>query len=170
MPDLRRSHGCSARNRSHHRKSRAGDEPGSSCSDNCQRGGPASIALRPWLPAGWRCQDHFRHRRIRADGDWTRIFRSPEQGLLPTVAWQLEGCRAVHALDGGVYCAGSAIEWAHGLRLFEDYSSLDTFDKPAAIDRNLVFVPALIGLACPHWDRVPQVCGSGCPWTPISRT
>ena len=81
------------------------------------------------------------------------IFRSPEQGLLPTVAWQLEGCRAVHALDGGVYCAGSAIEWAHGLRLFEDYSSLDTFDKPAAIDRNLVFVPALIGLACPHWDR-----------------
>ena len=74
MPDLRRSHGCSARNRSHHRKSRAGDEPGSSCSDNCQRGGPASIALRPWLPAGWRCQDHFRHRRIRADGDWTRNF------------------------------------------------------------------------------------------------
>ena len=49
--------------------------------------------------------------------------------------------------------AGSAIEWAHGLRLFEDYSSLDTFDKPAAIDRNLVFVPALTGLACPHWDR-----------------
>ena len=24
---------------------------------------------------------------------------------------------------------------------------------PPAIDRNLVFVPALSGLACPHWDR-----------------
>lgn len=81
------------------------------------------------------------------------FFRSPDQGLLPTVAWQLEDSQAVYALDGGVYCAGSAIEWAHGLKLFEDYSSLNNFDKPAAIDRDLVFVPALTGLACPHWDR-----------------
>ena len=80
-------------------------------------------------------------------------FRSPDQGLLPTVAWQLEGCHPVYALDGGVYCAGSAIEWAHGLKLFEHLSSLNEFEKPAAIDRDLVFVPALTGLACPHWDR-----------------
>ena len=81
------------------------------------------------------------------------LFRSPDQGLLPTVAWQLEGCHPVYALDGGVYCAGSAIEWAHGLKLFEDFSSLNKFEKPAAIDRDLAFVPALTGLACPHWDR-----------------
>ncbi len=81
------------------------------------------------------------------------ILQSPDQGLLPTVAWQLDRSRAVYALDGGVYCAGSAIEWARGLSLFEDYSSLNQFDQPAAIDRDLVFVPALTGLACPHWDR-----------------
>ena len=82
-----------------------------------------------------------------------KALRAPDQGLLPTVAWQHSGHPAVYALDGGVYSAGSAIEWAHGLGLFEDYSTLNSFDKPPAIDRDLVFVPALSGLACPHWDR-----------------
>ena len=81
------------------------------------------------------------------------VLRSADQGLVPTVAWQHEGSRAVYALDGGVYCAGSAIEWAHKLKLFEEHLSLNAFDRPAAIDRDLVFVPALAGLACPHWDR-----------------
>ncbi len=81
------------------------------------------------------------------------VFQSPDQGLLSTIAWQLEGTPAVYALDGGVYCAGSAIDWAHRLGLFQEYASLHNFDKPAAIDRDLVFVPALTGLACPHWDR-----------------
>lgn len=82
-----------------------------------------------------------------------QILRSPDQGILPTVAWQLEDAQPVYALDGGVYCAGSAIEWARGLGLFANYSSLNSFDNTAAIDRDLVFVPALTGLACPHWDR-----------------
>lgn len=81
-------------------------------------------------------------------------IRSPDQGLLPTIGWQHAGDQAVYALDGGVYSAGSAIEWAHNLGLFEDYSTLNSFDQPAAIDRDLVFIPALSGLACPHWDRL----------------
>ena len=82
-----------------------------------------------------------------------RALRSPDQGLLPTVAWQYDGGTPEYALDGGVYCAGSAIDWARGLGLFTDHASLDRFDRPAAIDRDLVFVPALSGLGCPHWDR-----------------
>ncbi len=82
-----------------------------------------------------------------------KVLRSPDQGLLPTVAWQQADHAAVYALDGGVYCAGSAIEWARGLKLFDGYSSLNAFVKPAAIMRDLVFVPALSGLGCPHWDR-----------------
>ena len=82
------------------------------------------------------------------------VLRSPDQGLLPTVAWQHVDDQAVYALDGGVYSAGSAIEWARSLGLFAEYSSLNSFDKPPAIDRDLVFVPALSGLACPHWDRL----------------
>ena len=80
-------------------------------------------------------------------------MRSPDQGLLPTVAWQYDGGTPEYALDGGVYCAGSAIEWARALGLFADHASLNRFDRPAAVDRDLLFVPALSGLACPHWDR-----------------
>ncbi len=82
-----------------------------------------------------------------------RLLRPSDQGLVPTVAWQHESHPAAYALDGGVYCAGSAVDWARGLQLFDCYSSLNSFDRPAAIDRNLIFVPALSGLACPHWDR-----------------
>jgi glycerol kinase len=80
-------------------------------------------------------------------------LRSPEQGLLPTVAWQFESAEPMYALDGGVYCAGSAIEWGRKLGLFEGYAEINQFDKPCALERDLVFVPALSGLACPHWDR-----------------
>ena len=80
-------------------------------------------------------------------------LQSPEQGLLPTVAWELTPGRPLYALDGGVYCAGSAIEWARKLGLFEDYVEINRFERGAAIERDLVFVPALSGLACPHWDR-----------------
>ena len=32
-------------------------------------------------------------------------------------------------------------------------AELDAFAAPPAIERGLAFVPALSGLACPHWDR-----------------
>jgi glycerol kinase len=72
---------------------------------------------------------------------------------LPTVAWQFESAEPVYALDGGVYCAGSAVEWGRKLGLFSDYAEINQFERSAAIERGLVFVPALSGLACPHWDR-----------------
>ncbi len=80
-------------------------------------------------------------------------LRAPEQGLLPTVAWQLDGRPPDYALDGGVYCAGSAVDWARSLGLFQDSATLNSFRSPPAIERDLLFVPALAGLACPHWDR-----------------
>ena len=82
-----------------------------------------------------------------------QLSRSPEQGLLPTVAWQKADQAPVYALDGGVYCAGSAVEWGRKLGLFDSYEEINEFRRAAAIERNLAFVPALSGLACPHWDR-----------------
>jgi glycerol kinase len=74
-------------------------------------------------------------------------------GLLPTVAWQIAGQPALFAVDGGVYNAGSAVNWARGLGLFQDYADINHFRAESALSRGLVFVPALSGLACPHWDR-----------------
>ena len=82
-----------------------------------------------------------------------RPVHSPEQGLLPTVAWQLQNQPTSYALDGGVYSAGAAINWAKSLGLFESFAQINQFSKSSAIERGLVFVPALSGLACPHWDR-----------------
>ena len=39
------------------------------------------------------------------------------------------------------------------IALFADYAEISAFEKDPAILRDLAFVPALSGLACPHWDR-----------------
>ena len=82
----------------------------------------------------------------------SQIIRAPEQGLLPTVAWSRNGA-AAYAVDGGVYDAGAAVEWGQRIGLFSSFAELENFDAPPAISRNLTFIPALSGLACPHWDR-----------------
>ncbi len=73
-------------------------------------------------------------------------------GVVPTVAWKEAGQETYFALDGGIHTASSAVEWARGLGLFQDYSALASFSGHA-LQRGLAFVPALAGLACPHWDN-----------------
>lgn len=80
------------------------------------------------------------------------IHQAPEQGLLPTIAWQLAGEPPVYALDGGIYTASAALNWARSLGLFDEFANINAFAAPAAIDRGLAFVPALSGLGCPHWE------------------
>jgi glycerol kinase len=77
---------------------------------------------------------------------------APDSGLLPTVAWRL-GAQTIYAVDGGVYDAGSALDWARRLGLFSQFAEIENFEAPSAIERDIVFVPALSGLACPYWDR-----------------
>lgn len=74
-------------------------------------------------------------------------------GILPTVAWQQQSLPAFFALEGGVYNAASAVNWAKEIGLFQSYDEIGAFTKEPAILRGLAFVPALSGLACPHWDR-----------------
>lgn len=74
-------------------------------------------------------------------------------GALPTLAWQKAGESPVYALDGGVYSAASALNWGKHIGLFDHFENINTFDREPAIRRGLAFVPALSGLACPHWDR-----------------
>lgn len=77
---------------------------------------------------------------------------APESGLLPTVAWQMAG-QTTYAVDGGVYNAASALLWAQRLGLFAEFAEIERFDATSAVERGIVFVPALSGLACPYWDR-----------------
>lgn len=77
-------------------------------------------------------------------------------GALPTVAWRLAGQPITYALDGGLYTASAALNWAQSLGLFTEFSEISDFPLATAIGRNLVFVPALAGLACPHWDAAAK--------------
>jgi glycerol kinase len=87
----------------------------------------------------------------------TSGLRRPEKpGPLPTVAWQRDGEAVTYALDGGVYAAAAAVNWAKSLGLFGDYAEIDGFAAAPAIDRGIAFVPALAGLGCPRWNRAAR--------------
>lgn len=75
-----------------------------------------------------------------------------DKGILPTLAWNL-GNGPVHAIDGGVQDAGSAVEWALRAGLAEKLADFDAVPDRSAIARGLVFAPLFSGLGCPHWDR-----------------
>lgn len=81
-------------------------------------------------------------------------------GLLPTVAWDL-GTGARYAIDGGLYDAGTAIDWAIRAGLADGIADFQHFDAPPAFERGIVFIPAFSGLAAPLWDRtaVPIITG-----------
>lgn len=83
----------------------------------------------------------------------TGTTRPPASDLLPTVAWLKQGMGTTYAIEGGVYDAGAALEWARSIGLFTAMEELAAFEGPSAISRGLIFVPALSGLAAPYWDR-----------------
>jgi len=105
----------------------------------CRRGGQAKITFGTGAFA-----------LAVADRD---IDPAQASGMLRTVAWKLGKGPIAYAIEGGVYNAGSAINWARGLGLFSGYAEIDGFAAAPAIERGLAFVPALSGLACPYWDR-----------------
>jgi glycerol kinase len=77
--------------------------------------------------------------------------RPSAHGLLTTVAWQ-RACGPIYALDGGVFAAGSVVEWLVRLGLAQGAADADAL-AGAADDGDVVCVPALAGLAAPYWDR-----------------
>lgn len=81
------------------------------------------------------------------------VPRDNDSGLESTIAWKLGDAPCTYAVQGGIYNAASAVNWARSLGLFADYAEIDSFAAPAAIGRGLVFVPALSGLSAPYWDR-----------------
>lgn len=83
----------------------------------------------------------------------SRALATGDSGLLATLCWKLPGATPVYGLDGGVYNAASAINWARKIGLFTEFDEFGDFSSQPAIARGLAFVPALSGLACPYWDR-----------------
>lgn len=85
-------------------------------------------------------------------------LRLSGHGLLSTIAWNIGGT-TTYALDGGDFSAGSAVQWlADNLAILPNPAASAALAQIASGARDLVFVPALAGLAAPHW--LPQARGA----------
>jgi len=82
----------------------------------------------------------------------TDIVQS-DHGLLTTVAWQLEGCVPVHALEGSIFMGGASIQWLRdGLGIIEQAVDVNTLAASVEHSDGVMLVPAFAGLGAPHWD------------------
>jgi glycerol kinase len=74
-----------------------------------------------------------------------------ETGLLPTVAWRVDG-RVEYALDGGVFTAGAVLEWlSRDLGLAADPPALAGLAREVDDANGVKVLPALAGLGAPWW-------------------
>ena len=75
----------------------------------------------------------------------------PEGGLLPTVAWRVDG-KVEWALDGGVFTAGALLEWlSRDLGLAADPAALAREAGTVEDALGVRVLPALAGLGAPWW-------------------
>jgi glycerol kinase len=71
-------------------------------------------------------------------------------GLLTTVAWNFDSHTA-YAFDGGIFVTGSAVQWLRdNLKIIPD-SAASHDSATRSTDAGVVVIPALQGLAAPHW-------------------
>jgi glycerol kinase len=75
----------------------------------------------------------------------------PSGGLLPTVAWRIDGT-VEWALDGGVFTAGALMEWlSRDLGLAEDPAALAAVAEEVEDSGGVRVLPALAGMGAPWW-------------------
>jgi glycerol kinase len=71
-------------------------------------------------------------------------------GLLTTVGWKF-GNHTTYAFDGGIFVTGSAVQWLRDNLKFIPDSASSNDSASKSKDMGVVVVPALQGLAAPHW-------------------
>jgi glycerol kinase len=75
----------------------------------------------------------------------------PTGGLLPTVAWRIDG-RTEYAIDGGVFSAGEMLEWlCRELGVAADPAALGALAREAEGSAGARVLPALAGVGAPWW-------------------
>lgn len=84
-------------------------------------------------------------------GTGTRIVAS-HHGLLTTPLCTT-GATASYCLEGSVFVAGALVGWLRdGLELFAQAAEIEPLARSVESSGGVTIVPALTGLAAPHWD------------------
>ena len=85
----------------------------------------------------------------------------PAGGLLPTVAWSIDG-KVEYALDGGVFAAGAMLEWlCSEMGLAEDPPALGEMAREAEGSAGARVLPGLAGIGAPWWRPNARAVLSG---------
>ena len=76
----------------------------------------------------------------------------PNNGLLTTVAWGLDG-KVEYALEGSVFVAGASIQWLRDeLKIVDTAPDSEYFATRVKDTNGCYVVPAFTGLGAPYWD------------------
>ncbi len=85
----------------------------------------------------------------------------PAGGLLPTVAWSIDG-KLEYALDGGVFAAGAMLEWmCNQLGIAESPPGLSKLAREAETSAGARVLPGLAGIGAPWWRPNARAVISG---------
>ncbi len=85
----------------------------------------------------------------------------PAGGLLPTVAWSIDG-KVEYALDGGVFAAGAMLEWmCSQLGIAESPPALSELARAADSSAGARVLPGLAGIGAPWWRPNARAVISG---------
>jgi glycerol kinase len=83
-----------------------------------------------------------------------RQFRPSSHGLLTSIAASPARAPVQYYLDGGVYSVGAALRWLRdNLGLIADTREITKMAVALDSSEGVYYVPALAGLAAPHWTR-----------------
>ena len=77
-------------------------------------------------------------------------MRLSNNGLLTTMAWHWDK-QTAYALDGGIFVTGAAVQWLTESLHFLPDPAASAESAMESKDGEVVVVPALQGLAAPHW-------------------
>ena len=85
-------------------------------------------------------------------------FKLSQNKLLTTVAYKI-GNQKMYCFEGGIFVAGSAIQWLRDkMLMFKNSKDTSLLYENANKNENILIIPALTGLGAPHWK--PKVRGS----------
>ncbi len=86
-------------------------------------------------------------------------FTCSKHGLLTSIAATTPKMETQYYLDGGMYSAGASIQWLRNqIEIIDDVSTTGELAESIPDNGGVYFVPALVGLAAPHWQR--DICGA----------
>ena len=81
-------------------------------------------------------------------------FSLSKHNLLTSVGATIDGEEIQYYYDGGIYSVGASVQWLQeNLRLIADPKETEEMAKSLPNNQGVYFVPALVGLAAPHWNR-----------------